>query len=193
VNACPRGNLGKLHALKALRLENLERPLEHIVTNASAAPDLVLIAVSSLFAQPNAVIVALVVEPGATPLLSPLRGMAVRLVNPVTRRFAGWMPGFALLTYQGRKSGRTYCTPINVFRRGQHYVFALTYGSESQWVKNVIAAGGCQMRRMGRDVRLVEPELIVDPSARLIPIPLRWFLRFVARVTEFVSMRAVPN
>jgi deazaflavin-dependent oxidoreductase (nitroreductase family) len=115
--------------------------------------------------------------------------MAVRLVNPITRRFAGWMPGFALLTYPGRKSGRAYQLPINVFRRGHRYVFALTYGSEAHWVKNVIAAGGCQMRRLGRDVRLVEPELIMDPSLRLIPIPIRWFLRYVARVTEFVCMR----
>ena len=100
------------------------------------------------------------------------------------------MPGFALLTYTGRTTGRTYHTPINVFRHGNHYVFALTYGSESQWVKNVIAAGGCRMRRMGRDVRLVEPELIVDPTISLMPWPLRFFLGRMVRVTEFVRMRA---
>ncbi len=117
------------------------------------------------------------------------RPFATRFINPVTRLFAGWMPGFALLTYTGRKTGHTYHTPINVFRRGNHYVFALTYGSESQWVKNVLAAGGCQMRRRGRDVRLVEPELIVDPDARLVPRTLR-FMGRLGRVTEFVRMRA---
>jgi deazaflavin-dependent oxidoreductase (nitroreductase family) len=121
--------------------------------------------------------------------LTPLRSFAIRYINPVSRRIAGSMPGFALLTYPGRKSGRTYHTPINVFRRGDDYVFALTYGSGSQWVKNVLAAGGCQMRRMGRDIKLVNPEVIIDPSGELVPQPVRWFLRHVGRVSEFVRMR----
>ena len=58
----------------------------------------------------------------------------MRLVNPVTRLFAGRMPGFGLLTYRGRTTGRIYHLPINVFQRGEHYIFVLTYGSESQWV-----------------------------------------------------------
>jgi deazaflavin-dependent oxidoreductase (nitroreductase family) len=121
--------------------------------------------------------------------LTRLRSFAIRYINPVTRRIAGWMPGFALLTYTGRKSGRTYRTPINVFRRGDEYVFALTYGSGSQWVKNVLAAGGCEMRRMGRDINLVDPEVIIDPSGKLVPQPIRWFLTHVGRVSEFVRMR----
>jgi len=124
--------------------------------------------------------------------LRPLRSFAVRYVNPITRRFAGWLPGFALLTYTGRKTGRSYRTPINVLRHGNHYVFALTYGAEeSQWVKNILAAGGCKMRRMGRDVRLVEPELLINPDPRLVSPALRIFGR-LARVTEFVRMRAAP-
>src|SRR5207237_3856345 len=88
-----------------------------------------------------------------------LRPFAVRYINPITRLFAGWLPGFALLTYNGRKTGRSYRTPINVLRHGDHYVFALTYGAEeSKWVKNILAVGGSQMRRMARDVRPVQPE-----------------------------------
>ena len=36
---------------------------------------------------------------------------------------------------------------------GDHYVFVLTYGSDAQWVKNVIAAGGCSIRIRGHDTR----------------------------------------
>jgi len=74
-----------------------------------------------------------------------LRPFTTRFINPVTRLFAGRMPGFAILTHVGRTSGKTYRTPINVFRRGDSYVFALTYGSDVHWVKNVMAAGavGC--------------------------------------------------
>ena len=81
----------------------------------------------------------------------------MRIVNPVTRRFAGRLPGFGLLTHVGRTSGRAYITPINVFRRGRHHLFALTYGSDVQWVKNVIAAGGCTLRTRGRTFRLLDP------------------------------------
>lgn len=59
------------------------------------------------------------------------RPFAMHVINPVTRLFAGWMPGFGLLTYRGRTTGRTYTLPINVFQRGEHYLFVLTYGSES--------------------------------------------------------------
>ena len=117
-----------------------------------------------------------------------LRHVVTRFVNPVTRLVAGWLPGFGVLTYAGRRSGRTYHTPVNVFRRGAEYIFALTYGSEAQWVKNVLAEGECRIRVRGRDVRLEEPELIVDPTRRLVPAPVRVILH-LARVTEFLRMR----
>ena len=44
---------------------------------------------------------------------------------------------------------------------------------------------------MGRDLRLVEPELLVNPDPRLIQWPLRIFGR-LGRVTEFVRKRAAP-
>jgi deazaflavin-dependent oxidoreductase (nitroreductase family) len=100
------------------------------------------------------------------------------------------MPGFGLLAYRGRTTGRIYRLPINVFRRGDHYIFVLTYGSESQWVKNVLAAGECQMRVRRRDVHLVEPELIVNPDWKLVPWPARMIERQLAGVTEFLRMRA---
>jgi deazaflavin-dependent oxidoreductase (nitroreductase family) len=118
-----------------------------------------------------------------------LRPFTIRFVNPFTRLFAGWLPGFGLLSYTGRTSGRRYRTPLNVFRRGGVYVFALTYGSEVDWVRNVLAAGGCEIRVRGRDVRLVEPEMLVDPAGRLMPLPVRVFLRII-RVTEYLRMRA---
>jgi deazaflavin-dependent oxidoreductase (nitroreductase family) len=117
-----------------------------------------------------------------------LRPFTTRVFNPIFRPLAGWLPGFGILTYTGRKTGRRYRTPINVFRRGDEYIFALTYGSDVQWVKNVVAAGGCQIRVRGRDIRLVDPEVFVDPSRRLMPLPVRLILR-LDRVTEFLRMR----
>ena len=117
-----------------------------------------------------------------------LRPITTRFFNPLARRFAGWLPWFGILTYRGRTSGKTYRTPLNVFRRDGTFVFALTYGADTQWVKNVLAAGSCTLRTRGRDVRLVDPELIRDPSRSLMPWPVRIVLR-LDRVTEFLRMR----
>ena len=117
-----------------------------------------------------------------------MRPFTTRFVNPVTRLVAGRLPGFGILSYRGRTSGRAYRTPMNLFRNGDEYVFALTYGSDVQWVKNIVAAGECSVRTMGRDVRLVDPRLEVDPERRSMPFPVRQFLGLLG-VTEFLRMR----
>src|SRR6516225_3744610 len=97
------------------------------------------------------------------------RGVArfnTRVTNRITGQFAGWMPGFAIVTHTGRRSGRTYRTPVNVFRDGERYVFALTYGTESDWVRNVLAAGRCEIETRRRRVDLVAPERFADPANR---------------------------
>ena len=110
-----------------------------------------------------------------------------RVTNRITGKFAGWMPGFAIVTHTGRRSGRTYRTPVNVFRDGERYVFALTYGTESDWVRNVLAAGRCEIETRRRRVDLVAPERFADPANRLIPVPTRWILALLS-VHEFLAM-----
>src|SRR5690349_7777315 len=108
--------------------------------------------------------------------LARISPFAKRVVNPITRRFAGRLPGLAIVEHVGRRSGTRYRTPLNVFRRADRYVFALTYGPDVDWVRNVLAAGGCTMVTGGRRVRLVDPELVHDPSRRLVPQPVRAFI-----------------
>jgi len=115
-----------------------------------------------------------------------------RATNRVVGRFAGWMPGFAILVHRGRSSGREYRTPINVFRRPGGYAAALTYGSESQWVRNVLAAGGCTIETRGRVVRLTNPRVIVDPRQRLVPLLIRIPLSLMD-VTEFLLLDQQPS
>jgi deazaflavin-dependent oxidoreductase (nitroreductase family) len=112
-----------------------------------------------------------------------------RYLNPVTRPLAKRLPSFAILTHRGRTTGRSYRTPINVFRRGDMYIFLLTYGSDAQWVKNVLASGSCSIETRGRVVKLVEPELITDPELRPAPPLARLIERHVAGVTQYVRMR----
>ena len=114
-----------------------------------------------------------------------VRPFTVGVVNPVVRHVAGRLPMFCIATYRGRTSGRTYHTPLNVFVRGSRVVFALTYGEDVQWVRNVIAAGGCEIRTRGRQLHLVHPRVERDPAARAMPWLIRPFLRFM-RVDRFL-------
>jgi deazaflavin-dependent oxidoreductase (nitroreductase family) len=118
------------------------------------------------------------------------RRAVMRYVNPVTRPVASRLPTFAVLTHRGRTSGRTYRTPINVFRRGDDYFVFLTYGSDVQWVKNVLAAGSCSIETRGQVVELVEPELITDPDLPPAPPHVRFVERRIAGATQYLQMRA---
>jgi deazaflavin-dependent oxidoreductase (nitroreductase family) len=117
------------------------------------------------------------------------RRVVRRYLNPVTRHAARKLPTFGLLSHRGRKSGRTYQTPINLFRRGDTYFFFLTYGSDAEWVKNVLAAGSCSVETRGRVVELVAPELITDPELRPAPPVVRFVERRIAGVTQYLRMR----
>jgi deazaflavin-dependent oxidoreductase (nitroreductase family) len=121
------------------------------------------------------------------------RRVATRLLNPVLRPLAGWLPAFGIITHVGRSSGRTYRTPVNVFRRGDAYLFFTTYGSDVDWVQNVLAAGTCSLRTLGRDVVLIEPELVSDPELQLAPPFVRFVERHLAGATDMLRMRAAPS
>ena len=81
---------------------------------------------------------------------------------------------------------------MNVFSRDGAWIFALTYGSDVQWVKNVLAAGRCEIQTRGRVVRLDRPELVLDPSRRLVPRLVAFFLGFI-KVTEFLRMQTASD
>jgi deazaflavin-dependent oxidoreductase (nitroreductase family) len=112
-------------------------------------------------------------------------------LNRVTKRIAPWLPGFGVVVHRGRRSGRSYQTPVNVFPGEDGYVFALTYGPDTDWVKNVLAAGGCELRTRGRAVRLVSPHLFHDQDRRGIRPVERQLLRIMG-VADFLSLKTAP-
>src|SRR4051794_5739534 len=107
-----------------------------------------------------------------------------RVVGPLAR----YLPGFAVVSHVGRRSGRTYRTPVNLFRRGDDYVIALTYGAGSQWVRNVLAAGGADIETRGRRLHLVDPKVVRDPARSFVPELVRIPLR-LANVEEFMLLK----
>lgn len=111
------------------------------------------------------------------------------VTNRLTRPFAGYLPWFGVLEHVGRTSGVVRRTPLNIFRRdGEHWVIALTYGPNVQWLNNVEAAGGCRVQVMGRWHRLVEPRRIHDSSRELVPLPVGAALTLLG-VEDFVELR----
>ncbi|WP_312018581.1 nitroreductase/quinone reductase family protein [Streptomyces sp. I05A-00742] len=112
------------------------------------------------------------------------RAYANRVVGPVLTR----MPGFGTVLHRGRTSGRTYGTPVKVFRSGDRYIMALPYGPRSDWARNVVAAQGCELVVRGRRVRLAEPRIYVDREQAGIPVPIRAVLRRLG-CFDFIELR----
>ncbi|SRR6266700_3396248 len=93
------------------------------------------------------------------------RLVANHFVGPILTR----LPGFGTIHHRGRKSGQDYRTPVKIFRYGDDYLVTLPYGPRSDWVRNVRAAGGCDLVTRGRRISLVRPRLLVDDGRAPIP------------------------
>jgi deazaflavin-dependent oxidoreductase (nitroreductase family) len=115
----------------------------------------------------------------------------IAFTNRITGLFAGWLPGFGILTHVGRKSGKVYPTPINVFRASNGFIIALTYGSQSEWVKNVLAAGGCELRTRGKRYLLSSPHVVHDSTRKRFPFPVRLVLGTVG-ANEYMELSKSP-
>jgi deazaflavin-dependent oxidoreductase (nitroreductase family) len=95
---------------------------------------------------------------------------------------------FAIVYHQGRHSGNRYSTPINIFPSNGGFVIALTYGSDVDWVKNVMAAAGGVVRHRSQMIRVAEPRLISsDEGMAAMPRLVRFILRTI-NVTEFLRV-----
>lgn len=111
-----------------------------------------------------------------------------RVVNPVSRRFAGRIPPFAIVVHRGRRSGKEYQAPIMAFRSPTGFAIALTYGPETDWVRNVLAAGTCTLEYRREAIPLVAPRLVHTAEVRhLLPAAVRLALR-LPRVDDFLLM-----
>lgn len=132
---------------------------------------------------------------GGTPWTVPIPRSVAKanrfVLNPVVRRVAGRLPGFAIVRHRGRRSGREYATPINIFTIPSGFIAALTYGPGTDWVKNMTAAGGGTIRHRGREIRVGAPIDVstAEGMAAMPPVVPR-ILR-VLDVTAFVRWEEV--
>ena len=107
-----------------------------------------------------------------------------RVFNPMELK-RGVRP---VLTHAGRSSGKTYRTPLDAHPVDGGYIFILMYGSDSDWVQNVLAAGAATLEIDGHEFDLLSPRLVSKEHA--------WQLLFSStkappsflRVTEYLQM-----
>jgi len=109
------------------------------------------------------------------------------VTNRFTSLFAARLRAFGIVTHVGRRSGRLYRTPVNVFRESDGFLIALTYGRDSEWVRNVLAAGGCQLETRGVRYPLSAPIIVHDPDRRRFPLFVRTILGIIG-ANDFMQL-----
>lgn len=107
-----------------------------------------------------------------------------RLFNPRAIASGKW----PVLTHVGRSSGATYRTPLDAHPVDGGYLFVLVYGSGSDWVQNVLAAGHARLLVEGRELDLTAPRLVDENEAfQVLPDEVARPPKLL-RITEFLRM-----
>ncbi|WP_207709604.1 nitroreductase family deazaflavin-dependent oxidoreductase [Actinomadura macrotermitis] len=89
------------------------------------------------------------------------------VTNPVQRLWAPHLPYYAVIEHTGRKSGKGYRTPVMAFIEDGGIAVMLNYGTESDWVRNVQAAGTATVVHRGRRYHLTGPRIVSADSPDL--------------------------
>lgn len=72
----------------------------------------------------------------------------------------------ALVRHTGRRSGRTYATPVDAIPTSDGFVVAMVYGRGTDWVRNVVAGGPATVRHDGNEHAVLGAEVVdVDQVA----------------------------
>ena len=121
-----------------------------------------------------------------------------KILNPLMVRLAGrrFFP-LAQIHHVGRRSGKAYVTPTSAHVRGDVLLIGLTFGNQSDWSRNVRAAGGCTVRLGGHTYRATGPQLVTWADDRaLIASAFNPVLRVGFRVLgiqQFMRLHAAPT
>ncbi len=91
------------------------------------------------------------------PKRDPVRSLSNRIFLTISGK---WFRAYSIVRHVGRTSGRQYRNPVLAYPLGDGFVIAVLCGTESNWVRNVMAAGGFTLQTKGRDYQLERPEII---------------------------------
>lgn len=117
--------------------------------------------------------------------------VGVRHLNPLMLSLAGSrrLPMLAVIHHRGRRSGRSYTTPLAARPTADGFVIPLTFGERADWFRNVQAAGGCMIHWKGADYSMIEPVVVDWASVRSAFSPLERALVPLIGIEQFVRLR----
>ncbi len=127
-------------------------------------------------------------------ILDRIRTFNKHVINPVTLKIGGLVHSpISVVHHVGHRSGKPYKTPVIVARLDGRFVFALTYGANVDWYRNIRSAGHCTLRWHGDTYALERPKPIEAAIARpAFALPLRLILR-VINTRRFFTMVISEN
>src|SRR5204862_644672 len=104
------------------------------------------------------------------PLAGRIFGIFTPVLNRLVTRIAGrrYVPLYVLLRHRGRRSGRTYATPVVGMRVPGGFAIPMAFADGAAWYRNIVAAGGATIRRDGTEHTLRDPAAI-DPDSATSP------------------------
>ena len=84
-----------------------------------------------------------------------------RIMRPLALRSAGKEgANTSVVRHVGRRSGRSYETPVVAVAHDEEFLIALPYGEDTDWMKNVLAKGSATLLTDGRSYEVNRPEII---------------------------------
>jgi|GEM_PF-299170 len=109
------------------------------------------------------------------PLLSRVRQFNKRILNPAMLQLAGRRFWYASsIEHVGRHSGRSYVTPVVAEPIAEGFVVPLPYGTDVDWLRNVLISGTCTIKRHGDEYRCEKPVVVaMEEVAAQLPNRLR--------------------
>jgi deazaflavin-dependent oxidoreductase (nitroreductase family) len=141
---------------------------------------------------PAAQSVSMTTIPATSPTPKPtLAHWLIRASGPIMSPFAGrrFFPLWAILEHTGRKSGRSYATPVVARRVADGFIIPMAFGEKTDWVRNVLASGTATIVWKGRRYQTDHAESI--DRAQAAPV-FDWISRTmmpVLVIERFVRVR----
>lgn len=90
-----------------------------------------------------------------------VRKMNRSFMNPKQLESAGEPGAYAsVIHHVGRTSGREYHTPIGATRTDEGFVVGLPYGSQVDWLQNLLVSGSATLTHEGEVYRIEQPEVV---------------------------------
>jgi len=121
----------------------------------------------------------------------PVRTFNKYVLNPVMRTVAGRRYFYAAaLHHNGRNSGRAYVTPVVAQPVPAGFVIPLPYGTDVDWLRNILATGNATIDVHGRHYSLFEPQVLdMDTAFPMLPARLEQTWRRLG-IEHYVRIRA---